>query len=89
MEKLVCFINLFTSNARVYIVHEDTNEQTLVGEIPVDTLEEKLATYSHVTNINNIVLIGAPVFAQELVPEIIQYAKIQYNNNDLLVEVMK
>lgn len=89
MEKLVCFINLFTSNARVYVVHEDTNMQTLVGEIPVDTLEEKLATYSHATNINNIVLIGAPTFAQELVPEIIQYAKIQYNNNDLLVEVMK
>lgn len=86
--KLVCFINLFTYNARLHKVDADDNME-FVSEIPVDNLAESLAAAGSLNGINQITLIGAPVFAEVLVPEIIEYAQTKFGNNDLIVEVMK
>lgn len=88
MEKIICFINLFTANARAYMI--DSNDtQNLLGEIPLEELEEKLADLSNLTDIHHITLIGAPTYADGIVPEILQYAKTKYSNNELIVEVMR
>ncbi len=89
MTKIICFINLFTSNARVYSFNEEINNQTFICEVPVETLSEGLASVSSMNNINTITLIGAPMFAKEIAPEIMEYAKTNFNNNDLIVEVME
>lgn len=88
MEKIVCFINLFTLNQRVYLAGVD-NDLKPLGEIPYDELVEKLADLSELTQVNLISLVGSPKFADEIAPEIMKYAKIKYNNNEITVEVMR
>lgn len=88
MEKIICFLNLFTNYQRVYIVDE-TNNLKPVGEFLFSDLEEKLAELSDVVNLNHIVLVGSPKYAEEIAPEIKKNAQIKYSNNDLIVEVMR
>ena len=88
MDKIICFINMFAAKARAYHLDSEDN-QTLISEIPVDQLSYGLAAISAEKNINNITLIGAPDYADALVPEILEYAKLNFSNNDLIVEVMK
>ena len=88
MEKIICFLNLFTTYQRVYIVDE-TNNLKPVGEFLFADLAEKLAELSDAVNLNHIVLVGSPAYAEEIVPEIKQYAQTKYSNNDLIVEVMR
>lgn len=87
--KLICFIDLFNENARIYSWSEADDTQTFLSRTPVATLSENLATISNISGVNHITLIGAPVFAEALVPEIIEYAKTRYSNNELIVEVMQ
>lgn len=88
-KKIICFVNLFKANARVYTLNEDDSEQVYIAEVPVDTMTHSLAEIGTVNNINKIILIGAPTYSKELVPDILEYAKVKYNNNDLIVEVME
>jgi hypothetical protein len=89
MEKIVCFINLFTTNQRVYLTDSNSNDLKPLGEIPLQELEEKLVDLCELTQNNSITLIGSPSFADEIVPEIMKYAKLKYNNNEITVEVMR
>jgi hypothetical protein len=88
MEKIICFINMFAAEAKVYRLDEDNN-QDLINTIPVEKLSAGLAIISANSKINHITLIGAPTYADAIVPEIIEYAKTNFNNNDLIVEVMR
>lgn len=88
MEKIVCFINLFTAESKAYRIDQDNNQE-LITTIPVEQLTEGLATISSHSGIYNITLIGAPDYAEGLIPGILEYAKTNFNNNDLIVEVMR
>lgn len=88
MNKIICFINLGMANARVYELNIE-NEQKFITDMPLEKLSEGLAATSAMYKINNITLIGSPSYADGIVPEIIEYAKTNFNNNDLIVEVMR
>ena len=57
MEKIICFLNLFTTYQRVYIVDE-TNNLKPVGEFLFADLAEKLAELSDAVNLNHIMDFG-------------------------------
>ena len=86
--KMICFINLFTANARVYSVDAD-NTQEYLGEVALEEAAEKLVDLCEFTDLHHLTLIGAPTYADALVPEILTYAKTKYSNNELIVEVMR
>lgn len=87
MNKIICFIDLFRLHSRVYTVDKESN-QTFIAEIPLAELGEKIAETSFAAHINHVTLIGAPAYAEGIVPEIKEYALTKYNNNDLVVEVL-
>jgi hypothetical protein len=80
MEKIICFINMFTAESRVYRLDENDNQE-LLNVVPVEKLSAGLAAISANSNINHITLIGAPTYADAIAPEIIEYAKTNFNNN--------
>lgn len=86
--RLICFIDLFNENARIYSLDE-MNNQTFLSRVPVATLSEDIAAVSNISGVNHITLIGASAYAEGIVPEIIEYAKTKYSNNELIVEVMQ
>ena len=88
MEKIICFINLFTAESKAYRIDENNNQE-LITTIPIEYLAENLAIISNHSGINHITLIGAPNYADGIVTEILTYSKINFNNNDLTVEVMR
>ena len=88
MNRIVCFINMFAANSRVYKLNM-SDEETFICEVPVEKLPAGLASISANEKLNHITLIGAPTYADAIVPEIIEYAKTNFNNNDLIVEVMR
>ena len=86
--RMICFINLFTANAKVYSIDNNDN-QNFLGEVTLDEAAEKLADLCEFTDMNHLTLIGAPTYADALVPEILTYAKTKYSNSELNVEVMR
>lgn len=88
MYKLICFLNLFLMDQTIFIVNEEDNSSKVAASATFDTLAEKLADLSHITNINSIQLRGgSKEYANEIANEVLTYAKIKYGINDLDVEV--
>lgn len=88
MDKIICFIDMFRLHSRVYVRNEETEQMSLVGEIPLAELETKIADTCFAAHTNHVMLIGAPTYAEGIVPAIKEYALTKYNNNDLVVEVL-
>ena len=87
MNKIICFINLGMANARVYELNCN-EEQKFITDMPLEKLSEGLAATSAMYKINHITLIGSPSYAEGIAPEILEYAKTNFNNDNLNVEVM-
>lgn len=88
MKKILCFINIFSANANVYS-HDPEKGEELLCRVSLETLANDLVDLSHSTNLNHITLIGSPRYSEAITSEILEYARTQYNMNDLIVEVMK
>ena len=88
MDKLICFINLFTYDQNIYLFNAATQETKVATNTTFEDLSTVLADISDITKVNHIELHGARKYANEIASEVLTYAKSRYNNNDLTVEVI-
>lgn len=86
MKKIFCVLNLFDQNQKVFII--DNCVQQHATNVDVENLSEKISALSNVTDINHIVLTGPKIFCSKVAKEILTYSKINYNRNEIEVEII-
>lgn len=86
MKKIFCNLNLFDQNQQVFII--DDCGQQYITNIDFENLSEKISTMSNISDINHIVLAGPKIFCSKVANEILTYSKINYNRNEIEVEII-
>lgn len=85
MKTLVCYLNMFELNQKLYLFNDNAYE--LIDEMPIEDLIAKTTFNCEKNNINHIHLFGDENFLDPYIKELIKYGKTYYNLNDLIVEV--
>lgn len=89
MKRIYCELHLFDLNQHIYIVDTDTGEKNCVAVTSAEQLPEVISAISNEKEVNTIYLAGNSVFAAMLAEDIVEYSKIHYNQNNIIVEVLK
>ena len=90
MKKIFCNVNMFDFEQLVYIIDDETNSRDIVAVSTIDELPATISGLSSEMGITNIVLGGNTVTYNTLLSDnIIQYSKLNYNQNEIKVEVIK
>lgn len=85
MKTLICYLNMFEFNQKLYLF--DNNTYELIDEMPIENLIAKTAFNCEKNDINHIHFFGDENFLNPYVEELKKYGQTYYNLNDLIVEV--
>lgn len=80
---------MFDLHQRVYVMDIDSGDKECVAITTMEGLPETISAISNEKKINKVVLSGNSVFGTALSKDIINYSKINYNWNNIEVEVLK
>ena len=89
MKRIYCELHLFDLNQKVYIVDTDTGEKECMAIATMETLPEVISAVSNEKKINHVYLAGNSVLGNAVSEDIIAYSKMNYNWNNIIVEVLK
>ena len=89
MKRIYCELHLFDLNQKVYIVDLDTGEKECMAIATMETLPEVISAVSNEKKINHIYLAGNSVLGNAVSEDIIAYSKMNYNWNNIIVEVLR
>ena len=89
MKRIYCDIRLFTLEQNVYIVNPATGDRALVASATLEELPEVISAISNDQSISKVLLTGNSIFGQALAEDILAYSHMNYNWNNIEVEVLK
>ena len=90
MKKIFCNVNMFDLEQLIYIIDDETNGKDIVAMSTIEELPATISALSSEMGIADIVLSGNIVTYNALLSDnIIQYSKLNYNQNEIKVEVVK
>lgn len=89
MKRIYCELHLFDLNQKVYIVDTDTGEKECMAIATMETLPEVISAVSNEKKINHVYLAGNSVLGNAVSEDIVAYSKMNYNWNNIIVEVLK
>ena len=89
MKKIFCDLHLFNLEHNVYVIDLDNNSTELITTVSIEELPEIISAVCHSRNIDNILLQGNSIYSSAIAEDIIAYSKINYNKNNLEIEVVK
>ena len=90
MKKIFCNINMFDLEQLVYIIDDETDGKDIVAMSTIEELPATISALSSEMGIADVVLSGNIVTYNTLLSDnIIQYSKLNYNQNEIKVEVVK
>lgn len=89
MKKIFCELNIFDLEQKVYVIDDETGERDIVAIAMVEELPAAISALSSENQIPNVVLSGNFTYSSLISENIIAYSKLNYNNNEIKVEVLK
>lgn len=89
MKRIYCELHLFDLNQKVYIIDFDTGEKECMAMTTMENLPEVISAISNEKKINHVYLAGNNILGKVVSEDIIAYSKINYNENKIIVEVIK
>lgn len=91
MQVIICQINQFTLNHKIYCLDEDTQKQSLVSTVSCDDVGHTIATYARNNKIQKVALGGAPEeYLERFVDDIYTVNQLAYNaDNPLTIYIIK
>ena len=90
MKKIFCNVNMFDLEQLVYIIDDETDGKDIVAMSTIEELPATISTLSSEMGIADVVLSGNIVTYNTLLSDnIIQYSILNYNQNEIKVEVVK
>ena len=90
MKKIFCNVNMFDLEQLVYIIDDETDGKDIVAMSTIEELPATISALSSEMGIADVVLSGNIVTYNALLSDnIIQYSKLNYNQNEIKVEVVK
>lgn len=90
MKKIFCNVNMFDLEQLVYIIDDETDGKDVVAMSTIEELPATISALSSEMGIADVVLSGNIVTYNALLSDnIIQYSKLNYNQNEIKVEVVK
>lgn len=90
MKKIFCNINMFDLEQLIYIIDDETDGKDIVAMSTIEELPATISALSSEMGIADVVLSGNIVTYNTLLSDnIIQYSKLNYNQNEIKVEVVK
>lgn len=90
MKKIFCNVNMFDLEQLIYIIDDETNGKDIVAMSTIEELPATISALSSEMGIADVVLSGNIVTYNALLSDnIIQYSKLNYNQNEIKVEVVK
>lgn len=89
MKKIFCELHIFDLEQKVYVIDDETGERDIVAIAMAEELPAAISALSSEKQIPNIVLSGNFTYSSLISEDIITYSKLNYNNNEIKVEVLK
>lgn len=89
MKKIFCKLNIFDLEQKIYIIDTEANTKDIVAIASIEELPATIAAISAEMNVSNIVLSGNFTYNSLLGKNIIAYSKLNYNTNEINVEVIE
>lgn len=89
MKRIYCELHLFDLNQKVYIVDTDTGEKECVAMTTMEDLPEVISAISNEKKIGHVYLSGNSVLGNAVSEDIVAYSKMNYNWNNIIVEVLR
>lgn len=89
MKKIYCELHMFDLNQRIFIVDPETGYKEQVAMVPMEELPEVISAISSEQHINQVLFSGNSIFGEAVSEDVVTYSKLNYNNNEIKVEVLK
>lgn len=89
MKKIYCELHMFDLNQRIFIVDPETGYKEQVAMAPMEELPEVISAISSERHINQVLFAGNSIFGEAVSEDVVTYSKLNYNNNEIKVEVLK
>lgn len=89
MKKIFCELHIFDLEQKVYVIDDETGERDIVAITIAEELPAAISALSSEKQIPNVVLSGNFTYSSLIGEDIIAYSKLNYNNNEIKVEVLK
>lgn len=90
MKKIFCNVSMFDLEQLIYIIDDETDGKDIVAMSTIEELPATISALSNEMGIADVVLSGNIVTYNTLLSDnIIQYSKLNYNQNEIKVEVVK
>ena len=89
MKKIFCELHIFDLEQKVYVIDDETGERDIVAIAMVEELPAAISALSNDKQISNVVLSCNFIYSSLVSEDIIAYSKLNYNNNEIKVEVLK
>lgn len=80
---------MFDLNQRIFIVDPETGYKEQVAMAPMEELPEIISAISSEQHINQVLFSGNSIFGEAVSEDVVTYSKLNYNNNEIKVEVLK
>ena len=89
MKKILCTLNIFDFEQKVYMIDDITGQQDIVAIAPAEELSAVISAICNEEGINNIILNGNLTYSNLIKQSITAYSKLHYKNNEINGEVVK
>jgi monoamine oxidase len=80
---------MFDLNQRIFIVDPETGYKEQVAMASMEELPEVISAISNEQHINQVLFSGNSIFGKTISEDVVTYSKLNYNNNEIKVEVLK
>ena len=88
MKKIFCNINLFDLHQQVYLIDTDANKEDCIGLTELDKIPEMICSLCDNKKVYKVILSGNKEYNNKLSNNILEYSKMNYNNNNIEIEVI-
>lgn len=89
MKKIFCDIHLFSMNQKIYIVNPEEGKQVHVGTAVLEGLPGTICALSKEYDVKKVILGGNSILGNAIAEDIHAFAKMNYSNDEIEVEVLK
>ena len=89
MKKVYCDLHMFEANQQVFIMDTDTNEIEYVTSVTMEELPEIVCAISNSKGLDEVLLTGNSIYGSAVAEDIVAYSKMNYNEKNIKVEVLK
>ena len=89
MKKVYCDLHMFDLKQEIFILDTETKETQVITTATLEELPEIICAVCHHKNLDDVLLTGNSIYCSAVAEDVVTYSKINYNNKNINVEVLK